>query len=243
MQGLINNGLSGGRPGCKAQTLVFLEELRYDTSYGSRRTLFNFDNDATSCYDRIIIALASLINRKYGLNQRIVALHTNTLQQAKFHLRTINGISDQSYLHSLQFPIYGSGQGSGNSPVIWLFISLTLCDVHNQVSHGASFTTPHGTETVKLAMVAFVDDSTGTYNKFQPQSEPDITKMLPHAQHDCQTWNDLLWCLGGKLELTKCSYHVLRFEFLRNGVPKKPVRDCTDLHLNVIDAKTAASGP
>ena len=237
MQGLINDGLFGGRPGCEAQSLVFLEELKYDTSYCSRRTLFNFDNDATSCYDRIIVALASIINRKYGLNQRIVALHANTLQQAKFHLRTINGISEQSYSHSLQFPIYGSGQGSGNSPAIWLFISSTLCDVHHQVSHGASFTTPHGAETVKLSMVAFVDDSTGTYNEFQPQSEPDITTMLPHAQHDCQTWNDLLWCSGGKLELTKCSYHVLRFEFLPNGVPK-PVRDCTDLHLNVIDAET-----
>ena len=237
MHGLINSGLFGGRPGCEAQSLVFLEELKYNTSYCSRRTLFNFDNDATSCYDRIIVALASLINWKYGLHQRVVALHANTLQQAQFHLRTINGISDQSYSHSIQFPIYGSGQGSGNSPAIWLFISSTLCDVHNQISYGASFTTPQGTDTVKLSMVAFVDDSTGTYNDFRPQSEPNINEMLPHAQHDCQTWNDLLWCSGGKLELPKCSYHVLRFEFLPNGIPK-PVKDCSDLKLSVVDAET-----
>ena len=237
LQGIINNGLFGGRPGCEAQSLVFLEELKYDTSYCSRRTLFNFDNDATSCYDRIIIALASIINRKYGLHQRIVALHANTLQQARFHLRTANGMSNESYSHCIRFPIYGSRQGSGNSPAIWLFISSTLCDVHNKISHGATFTNPQGTETVKLSMVAFVDDSTGTYNDFQPQSEPPIQTMLPHAQHDCQTWNDLLWCSGGKLELPKCSYHVLRFEFLPNGTAK-PIKSCDDLLLVVRDAET-----
>ena len=237
LQGNINDGLFGGRPGCEAQSLVFLEELKYDTSYCSRRTLFNFDNDATSCYDRIIIALASIINRKYGMHQRLVALHANTLQQARFHLRTVNGISSDSYSHCIQFPIYGSGQGSGNSPAIWLFISSTLCDIHNQISHGATFTNPQGTETVKLSMVAFVDDSTGTYNDFQPQSQSAVHTMLPHAQSDCQSWNDLLWCSGGKLELPKCSYHVLRFEFLPNGIPRAK-KSADDLQLQVKDAET-----
>jgi hypothetical protein len=237
LHGYLNNGLFGGRPGCEAQSLVFLEELKYDTSYCSRRTLFNFDNDATSCYDRIIIALASIVNRKYGLHKRLVALHANTLKQARFHLRTINGISTESYTHCLQFPIYGSGQGSGNSPAIWLFISSTLCDIHNQISRGAFFTNPQGTETVKLSMVAFVDDSTGTYNDFQPQTQPPIHEMLPHAQTDCQSWNDLLWCSGGKLELPKCSYHVLRFEFLPNGTPY-PKKTADDLQLLVKDAET-----
>jgi hypothetical protein len=237
MEGLINKGLFGGRPGCKAQSLVFLEELKYDISYCAHRTLFNFDNDATSCYDRIIMALASIINRKYGLHQKVVALHANTLQQANFHLRTIQGISQQSYSHCVQFPIYGSGQGSGNSPAIWLFISSTLCDVHNRISKGASFTTPCGRETTKLLMVAFVDDSTGTYNNFLPQDELHIQTLLSNAQQDCQSWNDLLWCSGGKLELPKCSYHILRFEFLPNGTPR-PIRDNSDLNLTVKDAET-----
>ena len=59
---LINQGLFGGRPGCEAQSLPFLEELKYDIAYTTRRTLINFDNDAMSCYDRIITSIASLIN-------------------------------------------------------------------------------------------------------------------------------------------------------------------------------------
>ena len=49
LHGLINEGLFGGRPGCEAQSLTFLEELKYDVSIITRRTLFHFDNDATSC--------------------------------------------------------------------------------------------------------------------------------------------------------------------------------------------------
>ena len=237
LRGIINDGLFGGQPGCKAQSLVFLEELKYDISFCTRRTLFNFDNDATSCYDRIIVSFASLINRKYGLHKKVVAVHATTLLQARFHLRTTTGISQEHYSHSIHYSIYGSGQGSGNSPAIWLFISSTLCDTHNQLSHGATFTSPEGDESVKITMVAFVDDSTGTYNDFQPQNEMAIETMLQNMQADAQIWNDLLWCSGGKLELPKCSYHVLRFIFKPNGTPV-PVQDSSDLHLLIQDSES-----
>ena len=217
---LINQGLYGGRPGCEAQSLTFLEELKYDVSHVTRRTLFNFDNDATSCYDRIIVALASLINRKYGLHRNVVLVHATTLQEAKFHLRTKLGYSESSYSHQVEFPIFGSGQGSGNSPSIWLFISSTLCDIHQQISHGAKFVSPDGEEEVKITMVGFVDDCTGTCNDFQPQTQADTSTIASRMQHDAQTWNDLLWCTGGKLELPKCSFHTLHFTFLPNGTPK-----------------------
>jgi len=246
--GIINDGLFGGRPGCEAQSLTFLEELKYDISYMTRRTLFNFDNDATSCYDRIIVSLASLINRKYGIHRKVVAIHASTLQQARFHLRTLSGISEQFYTHSIEFPVYGSGQGSGNSPGIWLFISSTLCDIHNKHSHGATFTNPDGTESVTISMVGFVDDSTGSYNDFRPQHELPFDTMMDNMQQDAQTWNDLLWCSGGKLELPKCSYHVLRFKFAPNGKPTPDltipdkilqIRDAENGHLIPIPAKQA----
>ena len=220
MSGSINEGLFGGRPGREAQSLTFLEELKYDLSILTRRTLFHFDNDAASCYDRIIISLASLLNRKYGMHRRVTAVHAKTLEEARFHLRTPSGISTESYTHSLQFPIYGSGQGSGNSPAIWLFISSTICDIHQSISYGASFTNPEGSETVRISMVGFVDDCTCTYNDFQPQHELNYKSMTRRMQSDAQAWNDLLWCTGGKLELNKCSFHALRFEFHPNGAPR-----------------------
>jgi hypothetical protein len=104
--GIINEGLFGGRPGCKAQSPTFLEKLKYDISFMTRRTLFNFDNDATSCYDRIIVPLATLINRKYGLHRKVVAVHAATLLQARFHLRSLSGILEQFYSHTIQFHLW-----------------------------------------------------------------------------------------------------------------------------------------
>lgn len=234
---LINPGLFGGRPGCEAQSLPFLEELKYDISYTARRTLFNFDNDATSCYDRIIVSLASLINRKYGLNRAVTLVHANTLQQARFHLRTQLGFSDKFYTHSARFPIYGSGQGSGNSPSIWLFISSTLCDVHNNLSHGAQFTSPDGQDNIKISMVGFVDDSTGTSNDFSPQTEAATITILRQMQYDAQIWNDLLWCSGGKLELSKCSFHTLIFESYPDG-SARPIMSRYPHPINLKDSLT-----
>ena len=169
---LLNEGQYGGRPGCEAQSLTLLEELKYDLSYLTRRTLFNFDNDATSCYDRIIVSLASIVI--YVMNRKTLALQAATLQQALFLLKTSSGISTTHYSPSDRFPIFGTGQGSGNSPSIWLFISSTLFDTHNSLAHGATFVSPDGNHQVQFSMVGFVDDSTGTCNDFRPQEEASL---------------------------------------------------------------------
>ncbi len=54
--GIVNDSQYGGRPGREATSLALLEELRIDISYLTRHSLNTFDNDAASCYDRIIPA-------------------------------------------------------------------------------------------------------------------------------------------------------------------------------------------
>ena len=38
-------------------------------------------------------------------------------------------------------------------------------------------------------------------------------------QEDTQVWFDLLWLTEGLLELDKCSYHFIWYEFLQDGTP------------------------
>lgn len=236
---LIHEGQYGGRPGCEAQSLTLLEELKYDITYLTRRTLFNFDNDATSCYDRIIVPFASLVNRKYGLHGKVVSVHATALQQARFHLKTASGISDQYYSPCDNFPIHGTGQGSGNSPSIWLFISSTLFDVHTSLAQGATFVSPDGCHSIRFSMVGFVDDSTGSCNDFQPNSQATIDELLIKMECDARIWSNLLYCTGGKLELPKCSFHVLRFKFRPNGQPI-PSLDVYDDRIHIQDRETNA---
>jgi hypothetical protein len=68
--------------------LPHLEELKTEIAYGSRKPLVNMANDASSCYDHIIVSLASLISRKYGQNRRVVLVNTKTLEEARYRLKT-----------------------------------------------------------------------------------------------------------------------------------------------------------
>ena len=217
---IINPNQYGGRPGHEATYPVLLEELKLDISYLSRRSLATFDNDAASCYDRIIPAFASLVNRKYGLPTPLTRLHGNLLQEANYRLLTANGLSDLSYSHSPLYPIYGSGQGSGNSPVLWLFISATLFDVHEQSTTGATFTSPDGSQRTSITITGFVDDTNASLNSWLPQQPTSTPLLLKQLEKDAQRWNDLLFISGGKLELSKCSYHLLEFTFQPDGTPK-----------------------
>jgi hypothetical protein len=218
-RGSINAGQYGGRAGMEAQSLVFLEELKTEICYLSRKSLVNFDNDAASCYDRIIPSLASLIGRKKGLHRNIVYVHATTLQEAKYKLKTAMGVSDDFYQHCSSYPIYGTGQGSTNSPVIWIIISSTLFDIHNQKAHGATFCSPDQSMSISFSIVGFVDDSNCQTNHFLSNDQQSCDDLIAAASSDAQLWADLLWLSGGYLELQKCSYHLIHFDFATTGRP------------------------
>jgi hypothetical protein len=196
-----------------------MEELKTDICYASRKPLINFDNDAASCYDRIIAALASLVSRSHGQHRDVCFVHAETLQEAKFRLKTEMGVTEEFYQHCKAYPIYGTGQGSGNSPVIWVFISSVLFQCHAKYAKGAVFESPDKSVTIKFYMVGFVDDSTGQVNDFLSDAEPTIDHLVSLMAHDAQLWNDLLHVSGGLLEVTKCSYHIIYFSFRPNGLP------------------------
>ena len=57
---LLHPGQFGGISGCESKTLPFMEELRYDICYLSRKPMASFDGNAMACYDQIIANLAFL---------------------------------------------------------------------------------------------------------------------------------------------------------------------------------------
>lgn len=123
---LLHPGQYGSCPSQDALIPAFLEELKNEISYMSRKSLINFDNDAALCYDRIMPALASLIGRKLGLHQNVAFVQASTLEENKYKLKTSLGVSEEFYANCQAFPIYGTGQGSGNSPAIWCIVSSVL---------------------------------------------------------------------------------------------------------------------
>jgi hypothetical protein len=70
-----------------------------------------------------------------------------------------------------------------------------------------------------MSMVGFVDDSTGRTNLHMHPDER-LQDLIRHTGDDAQLWNDLLYTSGGLLEITKCSYHIIRYVFDSTGRPR-----------------------
>ena len=141
---------------------------------------------------------------------------------------------------TIPFQFTARAKAAGTLPVCgFLSHRHPLFDIHQHISHGACFVSPDGQYRTSLSMVGFVDDSTGTCNDVRPQVEAPMNELLKMMEHDAQLWNNLLYCSGGKLELTKCSFHVLTFHFRPNGQPIPEIEEYPN-QIHITDLETDA---
>jgi exonuclease III len=212
---LIHEGCYGGLANRQSLDPVFLEVMQYDYSMLTRYDCIKFANDAGSCYDRIVVSPSNVIARSMGLHRNIASIHGTMLQHATYRIKTQLGVSSESYCHCCGCPIFGTGQGSCSSPLVWCLNCSLYFNVFDRQCYGASFTDMTGDLTLQMGMSGFVDD-----NCSQTNCHPNNRRsLIGHATHDAQLWSDILWASGGVLEHDKCSYHYLRTDFDRQGAP------------------------
>ena len=70
---LLNKGQYSLRPNKNAIDPVFIEELQFELSRLTQKTMVQTNYDATSCYDRIVPSLAMVTSQKYGVHQVVTA--------------------------------------------------------------------------------------------------------------------------------------------------------------------------
>ena len=96
----------------------------------------------------------------------------------------------------------------------WLFICSTLFDIYEPRATGATYSSPDGLWTLKLAIIGFVDDTRNS-----TRAVCDFEDLLRISQNDCQLWNDILNTSNQALELPKCGYHIIHQDFKPSGEP------------------------
>ncbi|KAI2503136.1 hypothetical protein MHU86_11327 [Fragilaria crotonensis] len=216
----LNEGQFGSRKRRNAIDPVLVEELQYEISRATRRSVLLTNYDAASCYDRILPNLAALVSRKFGVHELVTKTNFDTLQKAEYRVRTELGLAEHGYRHSREHPIYGTGQGSGNSPAIWCMLSSVLFDCYEETSFLASYHDPTNSIATTIGLLGFVDDCNGQTNLFSAEDEhTSIDTLLSQAQHNAQKWAELLHTSGGALELSKCNCHMLKWIFTPQGAP------------------------
>jgi hypothetical protein len=84
------------------------------------------DNDAKGCYDRIIswVAVSSL--RRLGYSKESVKMLGLLWAQMEHHVCTGFGVPDKTYGSTIDKLLYGIGQGSCMSPILWALINQLL---------------------------------------------------------------------------------------------------------------------
>ena len=220
---LLNDGQHGSVPGRTTMDPIMLNQLTTDLCRLLRINYARFDNDASACFDRIIVALAMLAARRCGMPENAVMTHAAALELMRYTVKTVYGISEASYQGTALEPLFGTGQGSGASPAAWLtLVVLLLNTLEKVVPDRISFRSPDGTLEHRRLVDAFVDDTALGLTDNGDRSLADLVTALENA---AQTWEQLLYFSGGALNLSKCSWYVLYWDWIKGRPQLRPIEE------------------
>jgi hypothetical protein len=134
--------------------------------------------DISGCFDRIVAPVISLLNLKNGCPNTAVEMHSTTLEKAKYHLKTKQGISTNYYSHSKETPVHGNGQGTGDPPSQWCQQSAMLFDLYETTQSGTRLSDRTGNTSIVIPITAFADDTNliGNDDKHELQIDELISK-------------------------------------------------------------------
>jgi hypothetical protein len=223
----------GFRKGRSTITTLLRNEIINDYNKRQRRNNFIGLTDISGCFDRIVTPIISLINRKNGCTQAAVEMHATTLEQAKYHLKTKHGTSTSYYQHSTTTPIYGNGQGAGDSPSQWCQQSAILFDIYANINKGAKMTSSDGKAQVVISLAAFADDTNLLGN--DDDNTASLDDIIRDAQSAFTSWNELLHAMGHFMELEKCACYLSIWAFQEDGYAYTLEPDVLNRNITILD--------
>ena len=150
-----------------------------------------------------------------------VRIHADTLQHMQYKVKTIFGISNEYYEGDKQRPLFGTGQGSGASPAVWLTLVVVLMNTLDRLTkERVRFRSPDSPMHHQRLIDAFVDDTSLVFNDSGQRMEPG--QMTKQMEQIAQRWEKLLALSGGALNLKKCSWTMMHWEWRRGRQTKAP---------------------
>jgi hypothetical protein len=135
------------QPGRQCSDVVVMRELTIAVAKMMKTPLAGFENDASACYDRIVMNIVAAIFDRLGVSPGPLRLQEQTLLHVIHYLKTGFGISNTSYTSDSTSRIYGVGQGSKADPVTWAAVCSILFEAQDLLGTGLTFKTPDRTLT------------------------------------------------------------------------------------------------
>jgi hypothetical protein len=209
--GELQDGFRKGRS--TTRTLLHNEIVN---DYNKRLRIDNFIGmtDISACFDRILPAIISLLNRRNGCPKEAVRMHALTLEAATYYLKSQFGVSQQGYSNKTG-PVYGNGQGAGDSPSQWSQESAMLFQIFQEMTEGATISNIDRTLETQIHMAAFADDTNLLGNN--DTGLKTKTKLIEELKTAFTTWNGLLHATGHSMEISKCACYLSFWSFQEDG--------------------------
>ena len=204
----FNESQYGSLKGKQTQSAILNKILTYDFFRLQRENGATSEFDAAANYDRILPAIAVIACQRLGLADRVGELLFNSLEKLKHKVRTMYGLSKE-YGPEEEFPLFGTGQGSGGSPTFWAVIADVLFNTMDEYGHGMKLQDPSGRLHNARNEDGYVDDtSLGVDGR-----DEDVHGRISAA---AQRHERVLYATGGKLALRKCTWVLIEWAW-ENG--------------------------
>jgi hypothetical protein len=155
---IIHSSQFGSRGQLSAQHPILWETMHSERARMTRQEYAQVNYDAKACYDRIIPSLASEVSKSFGVSKDCTTMHQKFLSNITYTTKVTGADKPSTYNHTVQHPIYGTGQGSGNRPYVWAFLSSILLNILENSCSGSKYKGTFNIENIKMVNTAFVDD-------------------------------------------------------------------------------------
>ena len=197
------------------QFSVLNKRISNELQHVLREESFQADNDALSCYDRIIDDVAGIAAMRLGLSRQAARYMKKVLTNMKHKILVGGRPSELEFTSSLQKRLHGTGQGTGWSPVLWSVVNDVIITLMREHQPGQVFVSPNGNEVAKQAADAYVDDSNLAVNQrgvdvFNEKNGTNRS-LVTASRESFQGYERYLFISGGKLALQKCKFYWLHF--------------------------------
>jgi hypothetical protein len=150
----------GSRKGKNAIEQALNNILSIDLIRQARMDAPMCSNDAKSCYDRIVHAIASILMQQQNVPESACICVFTTMQNLYHTERTIYGDSKSGYGGTLWAVLYfGAGQSNGADPAIWALVSTPVLKMMKDEGFGFMYKTSIEGKRLQFVGYSFVDDT------------------------------------------------------------------------------------
>jgi hypothetical protein len=188
-----------------------------------------FDKDAKGCYDRIVSGIALAALRRIDYSKNSVQMLGLLWAQLEHHVATGFGVSDASYTSTTDKLLYGIGQGSCSSPIVWALLNQLLLTALGEEFDCISLVSVDGRTTDTRPGDSFVYDTTTGATDDNHNLDPISSTVCGIAEEEnslvarieltIQFFLDLLQVTDGDLAPKKCACYLIGHRW-NKGVSK-----------------------